>query len=97
MEIFTRKRPTDEIFSGEMSMKHWVKMSVPNGIIGAADSNLMQKEDEYFVVKANCISSIMALALDCSSELPEDRIDMKDVVSILKNIRRKFLNNIEKD
>ncbi|XWS20750.1 hypothetical protein CRYUN_Cryun31cG0129300 [Craigia yunnanensis] len=97
MEIFTRKRPTDEIFSGEMSMRHWVKMSVYNGIIGVADSTLMQKEDEYFVVKANCISSIMVLALDCSSELPEDRIDMKDVVSTLKNIRRKFLNNIEND
>ena len=97
MEIFTRKRPTDEIFAGEMSMRHWVKTSISNGIIGVADSNLVQKEDEYFVVKANCISSIMALALDCSSELPDDRIDMKDVVSILKNIRRKFLNKIEKD
>ena len=97
MEIFTRKRPTDEIFTGEMSMRHWVKTSISNGIIGVADSNLVQKEDEYFVVKANCISSIMTLALDCSSELPEDRIDMKDVVSILKNIRRKFLNKIEKD
>ena len=97
MEIFTRKRPTDEIFAGEMSMRHWVKMSVSNGIIGVADSNLMHKEDEYFVVKANCISSIMALALDCSSELPEDRKDMKNVVSILKSIKRKFLNNIEKD
>ncbi|XP_022764325.1 LRR receptor-like serine/threonine-protein kinase EFR [Durio zibethinus] len=79
MEIFTRKRPTDEIFVAEMSMRHWMKMSLSNGIIDVADSNLVHKEDEYFVVKANCISSIMELALDCSSELPEDRIDMKDV------------------
>ncbi|XWS08091.1 hypothetical protein CRYUN_Cryun41cG0049000 [Craigia yunnanensis] len=97
MEIFKRKRSSDEIFAGKMSMRHWMKMSISNGIIGAADSNLMHKKDEYFVVKANCISSIMALALDCSTELPEDRIDMKDDVSILKNIKRKFLNNIEKE
>ena len=51
MEIFTRKRPTDEIFAGKMSMRHWVKMSVSNEIIGAADSNLMHKEDEYLLLK----------------------------------------------
>ncbi|XVF82932.1 hypothetical protein PTKIN_Ptkin16aG0091200 [Pterospermum kingtungense] len=95
MEIFTRKRPTDEIFAGKMNMRDWVKMSLSNGIIGVADSTLVHKEDEYFVVKANCISSIMKLALDCSSELPEDRMDMKDVASLLKNIKRKFLNSID--
>ncbi|XVF82910.1 hypothetical protein PTKIN_Ptkin16aG0089000 [Pterospermum kingtungense] len=95
MEIFTRKRPTDEIFAEEMSMRDWVKMSLSNALVGVADSTLLYKEDERFVVKANCISSIMKLALDCSSELPEDRMDMKDVVSVLKNIKRKFLNSIE--
>ncbi|XVF82921.1 hypothetical protein PTKIN_Ptkin16aG0090100 [Pterospermum kingtungense] len=94
MEIFTRKRPTDETFAGEMGMRHWVQTSLSDGIIGAADPTLVHREDEYFVVKANCISSIMELALNCSSQLPEDRIDMKDVVSNLKNIRRKFLDNI---
>ncbi|XVE68706.1 hypothetical protein DITRI_Ditri09bG0090600 [Diplodiscus trichospermus] len=95
MEVFTRKKPTYETFAGQMSMRHWVKMSLSNEIIGVADCSLVHKEDEYFVVKANCISSIMLLGLDCSSELPEDRPDMKDVVSKLKNIKRKFLNNIE--
>ncbi|XVE68708.1 hypothetical protein DITRI_Ditri09bG0090800 [Diplodiscus trichospermus] len=95
MEIFTRKKPTDETFSGEMSMRHWVKMSLSNGIIGVADSNLVHKEDRYFDVKANCISSIMVLALECSSELPEDRPDIKDVISMLESIKQRFLNNIE--
>ncbi|XVE68701.1 hypothetical protein DITRI_Ditri09bG0090100 [Diplodiscus trichospermus] len=95
MEIFTRKKPTDETFAAEMSMRHWVTMSLSNGIIGVADSNLVHKEDEYLVVKANCISSIMTLALECSAELPEDRPDMKDVISMLGNIKKKFLNNIE--
>jgi len=97
MEVFTRRKPTDENFAGEMSMKQWVKSSLSNGISGVADSNLVHTEDEYFVVKANCISSIMQLALNCSAELPEDRLDMKDVVSMLKNIKRKFLDNTEQD
>ncbi|XVE68700.1 hypothetical protein DITRI_Ditri09bG0090000 [Diplodiscus trichospermus] len=95
MEIFTRKRSTDETFTGEMSIRHWVKMSQSNGIIGVADSNLVHEDDECLVVKADCISSIMALALKCSSELAEDRLDMKDFVYLLNNIKRKFSNNIK--
>ncbi|XP_022732771.1 receptor kinase-like protein Xa21 [Durio zibethinus] len=97
IETFTRKKPTDEIFDGEMSIKHWMKTSLSNEIIGVIDSSLVQEMDEYFVIKANCISSIMRLALDCSAELPEDRLDMKNVVSMLKNIRREYLNNITQD
>lgn len=97
METFTRKKPTDKFFAGEMSMKHWVKTSLGNGIIGAGDSGLVQEDDKYFVVKANCISSIMKLALDCSAELPEDRTDMENVLSMLKNIKRKFLNDLSEN
>ncbi|XP_039042006.1 receptor kinase-like protein Xa21 isoform X1 [Hibiscus syriacus] len=96
METFTRRKPTDEIFSGEMSIKHWVKMSLSSGI-NVGDSCMMQEEDEYFGVKSICISSIMELALDCSTDLPEDRMDMKNVVSKLNNIKRYLLNNIGKD
>ncbi|XWS08036.1 hypothetical protein CRYUN_Cryun41cG0042900 [Craigia yunnanensis] len=76
-----------------------IKQTMTLATIGymAPDSSLVQKEDEYFVIKANCISSIMELALDCLAELPEDRLDMKNVVSMLKNIKTKFLNNIPQD
>ncbi|XVF23442.1 hypothetical protein REPUB_Repub13aG0039000 [Reevesia pubescens] len=97
MEIFTGKKPTDEIFSGEMSMKDWVESSLSNGIIGIVDSSLVHEDDEHFVIKANCVSSIMGLALDCSAESPDDRKEMKHVVSILTNIKRKFLNNTTRD
>ncbi|KAE8713874.1 Detected protein of confused Function [Hibiscus syriacus] len=97
METFTRKKPTDEVFVEEMSLKRWVEMSLCNGIMGAGDSSLVQEDDEYFVVKANCISSIIKLALDCSAELPEDRTDMKNVISMLRNIKRKFLNDVAQD
>ncbi|KAK8643486.1 hypothetical protein V6N13_012782 [Hibiscus sabdariffa] len=90
----TGKKPTDESFAGERSMKQWVKMSWSEGINGAGDSSIVQEEDQYFVVKANCISSIMELALNCSADLPEDRMEMKNVVSKLKNIKRNLLNNI---
>ncbi|XP_022732973.1 probable LRR receptor-like serine/threonine-protein kinase At3g47570 [Durio zibethinus] len=48
-----------------------------------------------YMAPANCILSIMELALKCSAELPEDRNNMADVVAMLKKIKHKFLISIE--
>ncbi|EOY27966.1 Leucine-rich repeat protein kinase family protein [Theobroma cacao] len=88
METFTRKKPTDEIFSGEMSLMDWVKRSLSNGTIDdVLDANLL-REEEHFIDKVNVLSSIMGLALECTAELPKERKNMKDVVAILKKIKR---------
>ncbi|XVF78751.1 hypothetical protein PTKIN_Ptkin14bG0161000 [Pterospermum kingtungense] len=95
IETFTRKKPTDGLFNEAMTMRHWMRRSLSKGMIDIADGDLLRTEDEYFIVKANCISSIMELALECSSELPEERKDMKDVVGTLKKIKQNFLNKID--
>jgi LRR receptor-like serine/threonine-protein kinase FLS2 len=92
METFTRKKPTDDMFSGEMSLKRWVKESLPHAIIKVVDSNLLQKDDQRFEAKQDCIFSIMRLAMDCSAEAPEERMEMRDVVKILKNIKMEFVD-----
>ncbi|TYJ39175.1 hypothetical protein E1A91_A04G048500v1, partial [Gossypium mustelinum] len=89
IETFTKKKPTDNFFAEEVTIRHWMESSLPKGAIEIADVDLLRREDEYFVVKANCISSIMELALNCSAELPEERKDMKDVVVELKKIKQK--------
>ncbi|XVF78745.1 hypothetical protein PTKIN_Ptkin14bG0160400 [Pterospermum kingtungense] len=95
IETFTRKKPIDGLFNEAMTMRHWVRSSLSKGMIDIADGDLLRTEDEYFIVKANCISSIMELALECSSESPEDRKDMKDVVTTLKKIKQSFLDKTE--
>ncbi|PPD96432.1 hypothetical protein GOBAR_DD06552 [Gossypium barbadense] len=95
METFTRKKPTNEMFIGETSLKHWVKESLPNGTIDIADSSLLQNEGENSTAKVNCISSILNLALECSAQLPEERKDMEDVVYKLKRIRMKYLKEVQ--
>ncbi|KAG4204282.1 hypothetical protein ERO13_A04G039000v2 [Gossypium hirsutum] len=95
IETFTKKKPTDNFFVEEETIRHWMESSLPKGAIEIADVDLLRREDEYFVVKANCISFIMELALNCSAKLPEERKDMKDVVVELKKIKQRLLNNIE--
>ncbi|MBA0755195.1 hypothetical protein Gogos_005632 [Gossypium gossypioides] len=95
IETFTKKKPTDNYFAKEVTTRHWMESSLSKGVIEIQDVDLLKREDEYFVVEANCISSIMELALNCSTKLPEERIDMKHVMVELKKIKQRLLNNIK--
>ncbi|GAY51708.1 hypothetical protein CUMW_136310 [Citrus unshiu] len=95
MEIFTRKKPTNEMFSGEMSLRDWVHDSLPISVANVVDINLMSREDKYFTAKALCVSSILSLAMECTSESPEMRINAKEIIARVVQIRDTLLANIE--
>ncbi|GKU94286.1 hypothetical protein SLEP1_g7805 [Rubroshorea leprosula] len=93
METFTRRKPTDKMFIGEMSLKAWVNESLSHSITEVVDGNLME-EDEHFIAKANCVSSVLEIALNCCAEAPKVRRNMMDVVAMLKRIKNQYLNDI---
>ncbi|KAI8001475.1 Receptor kinase-like protein Xa21 [Camellia lanceoleosa] len=87
METFTRVKPIDEMFSEDMTMTRWIKESLPNAISDVIDANLLKPEEEYLkAVVLKCVSSIVELALSCSAESPDERINMKDVLVALKKL-----------
>ena len=96
MEIFTRKRPTDEMFEGEMSLKRVVEESLPDSVIDLVDSNLLNRGDGHSLNKEHCVTSIMELALQCANESPEERINMVEILARLKNIKGEFLTDRER-
>ncbi|XVE53133.1 hypothetical protein DITRI_Ditri02bG0179900 [Diplodiscus trichospermus] len=96
-ETFTRKKPTDEIFSEERSMKFWVQESLPSALNKIVDPNLLNINGERrYLATRYCASSILQLALECSKEVPVERIDMKEVVAKLKKIKLMFLQEINR-
>ncbi|CAI9782590.1 unnamed protein product [Fraxinus pennsylvanica] len=90
MEVFTRMKPSDEKFSGDLILRSWINDSMPNAITQIIDSNLLGLE-EHNTKMLKCLSSVMELALNCSMESASDRVNMKEVVVALKNIRFKLL------
>jgi LRR receptor-like serine/threonine-protein kinase FLS2 len=94
METFARKKPTDDMFAGEMSLKRWVKESSAISITKVIDANLLTTESDYASIK-DCISSIMELALHCCAELPEQRVNAKSISIKLNKIKLKFLQDGE--
>ncbi|PHT89806.1 hypothetical protein T459_04919 [Capsicum annuum] len=90
METFTRRRPGDEIFSGDFSIRRWVNDSFPSRIHKVVDANLVQLEDEPTDLKMQCLTSIMELALNCTLATPDARISMEEALPTLERIRVKF-------
>ncbi|KAH6756948.1 hypothetical protein C2S53_012352 [Perilla frutescens var. hirtella] len=91
METFTNRRPSDDMFAGELSLKKWVMDSLPSQITQVIDCNLLMQKEEDFDAKVQCLISVMELALKCTHELPEMRICMKDAAAAVNKIKLQFL------
>ncbi|PPR88687.1 hypothetical protein GOBAR_AA31997 [Gossypium barbadense] len=86
MEIITRKKPTNEMFAGERSLKSWVIESISSSLNQVVDPKLLSTiRREHLKVK-NCALSILQLSLECCVELPNERLHMKEIVTMLKKI-----------
>ncbi|XP_009780763.2 putative receptor-like protein kinase At3g47110 [Nicotiana sylvestris] len=91
METFTRTKPSDEMFDGDLSLKQWASNSLPRAVMEVVDANLITPQDNQLMKKLDCVVSIMKVAIDCCVESPKGRIDMKDVVARLKTIKIQLL------
>ncbi|PIN26727.1 Serine/threonine protein kinase [Handroanthus impetiginosus] len=93
METFTRMKPSDDMFAGELNLKDWVKDSLPSDITRVIDSNLLTQEEGNFDAKVLCLLLILEMALKCTEELPDLRISIKDAVTALNKIKHQFLTS----
>ncbi|XP_027063249.2 uncharacterized protein [Coffea arabica] len=90
IETFSRMKPSDEMFSGDLSLRSWVEDCLPDAL-QVVDANLIRPEDEHFTHKLKCVLLIMNLALNCCRESLGERMNMKDVLANLKKIKQQLL------
>jgi len=84
MEVFTGKKPTNEMFSEELSLKTWISESMAHSSMEVVDDNLVSQHGKE-------IHDILALALRCCEDSPEARINMTDVSALLIKIKTSFI------
>ncbi|KAI8013339.1 putative LRR receptor-like serine/threonine-protein kinase [Camellia lanceoleosa] len=90
LEIFTKKKPTDEMFTGEMDLQRWVSMELPNQVMDIMDRGLLGNElkSESF----DCVVGVLEIGLMCARKSPDTRPSMREVSMMKKKIRSKLLN-----
>ncbi|KAL3641385.1 hypothetical protein CASFOL_016353 [Castilleja foliolosa] len=95
LELFTRKRPTDDMFSDEMNIQGWVHKAIQeNAITDVVDLDLLAREEDQHSYEEleECVSSILSLAMKCVVVSPNKRINMIDTVTTLQRIKAKVVS-----
>ncbi|XP_055802682.1 receptor kinase-like protein Xa21 [Solanum dulcamara] len=92
MEVLTKRRPTDEEICNEnLDLRKWITQAFSGTIMDVVDANLFSEEEQITSNSEVCIASMIELGLDCTKEMPESRITMKEVVKRLNKIKNTFL------
>ncbi|KAK9191318.1 hypothetical protein WN943_019930 [Citrus x changshan-huyou] len=107
LEMFTGKRPTNEIFTGNLTLHNFVKEALPERLAEIVDPVLLVEREEGETSKANahkqwtrsfsvkeCLVSVLAIGVTCSSELPRERMSMEEVAAQLLSFRNKLVKNV---
>ncbi|KAF5464011.1 hypothetical protein F2P56_014126 [Juglans regia] len=97
LEMITRKKPTDDMFIGDFTLRQLVNESISNRMMEVVDEGLLRIEDERDTIALQSIlSSILDLGLRCSEELSDARMDIKDVLVKLNKIKSTFFENMNR-
>ncbi|KAK2999116.1 hypothetical protein RJ639_023462, partial [Escallonia herrerae] len=105
LEMCTKKRPTDDMFSGNMNLHNFAKTAFSEGLLGIADPTLLQQGEEGETSIAHtqhvicrqeiqdCLTAVLRLGIACSMESPRERTNIGEAVAQLHVIRDTFLRN----
>ncbi|XVF83917.1 hypothetical protein PTKIN_Ptkin16aG0532500 [Pterospermum kingtungense] len=96
-EMFTGRRPTDEMFKENLNLRNFVKSALPNHVTEITDPTLLQECFRGETMRSQKdnrllwgLNSIFEIGVACSSELPAERMNMANVVAQLCSIKSKL-------
>ncbi|KAF3330227.1 putative LRR receptor-like serine/threonine-protein kinase [Carex littledalei] len=94
IELFTAKRPTDDILKDGLTLQKFVENQLSNGLPAAqiVDASLISKESSELGERLEtCLELILRTGLSCAKTRPRERMKIKDVVTQLVNVKEMLL------
>ncbi|GLJ17553.1 hypothetical protein SUGI_0305310 [Cryptomeria japonica] len=93
LEMVTRKRPSDDMFVGDLNLQNWVRSAFPDRVADIVDSRLLRDvnanmEENQFLL------SFIHVGLLCTNESPRERPSMRDVTRALENLKTSLSGNM---
>ncbi|KAG1342013.1 LRR receptor-like serine/threonine-protein kinase EFR [Cocos nucifera] len=89
LEMLTGKKPVDDMFEDGLSLRKFVEIAFPDGIMAIVDPLMPLAEEESKIYE--CLISMASIGLSCSNELARKRSNMSDVATTMHAIRDAYL------
>ncbi|CAM8899463.1 unnamed protein product [Rhodiola kirilowii] len=100
LELITGKRPTDDMFNNEMSLRNFCERALPDHVHEIVDECLVNALLEATATQRNpeefknqwftFVTSFVEVGLSCSMDSSRDRIDIQSAIKCLKKIKEKY-------
>ncbi|XP_072999593.1 uncharacterized protein [Typha latifolia] len=98
LELFTGKRPTDDMFHDGLNLHQYVKMNSQGQVLDIVDPNLLFLEDGQEaesntdndgrrLALEKCMDSVIRIGVACSEEDPQERKQMGEVIKELNAVK----------
>nr|AAX93038.1 hypothetical protein LOC_Os11g07230 [Oryza sativa Japonica Group] len=98
LEIFIRRRPTDDMFNDGLSIAKFAELNLPDRVLQIVDPQLQQdletcQETPMAIKKklTDCLLSVLSIGLSCTKSSPSERNSMKEVAIELHRIWDAYL------
>jgi serine/threonine protein kinase/Leucine-rich repeat (LRR) protein len=99
LELFTAKRPTNDMFKDGISLHGYAEAALPDKVMEIADSNLWLHDEasssndtRHITRNKECFSAIIQLGVLCSKQLPSERLSISDATAEMHAIRDKYIS-----
>ncbi|KAL1218108.1 putative LRR receptor-like serine/threonine-protein kinase [Cardamine amara subsp. amara] len=90
LEMFTGKRPTNELFEGNLTLHSYTKSVLPEQVLDIADESILHMGLRVGFPIAECLTLVFEVGLRCSEESPTNRLQMSEVLKELISIKERF-------
>ncbi|KAK4422145.1 putative receptor-like protein kinase [Sesamum alatum] len=93
LELFTGKRPTDDVFTNGLTIHTFAKMAIPERVMEIVDPKLVNDETTDFSqhqIEEHLIS-VFQVGISCSMEFPGERMETSRIISQLYSTRNALL------
>ncbi|XP_028119927.1 probable LRR receptor-like serine/threonine-protein kinase At3g47570 [Camellia sinensis] len=91
LEMFTGKKPIDNMFKDHLNLHNFVKNALPDRVMETVNPCILLEHNTRRWIK-DCMVSILQIGVACSMESPRDRMEMGSVISELHKIKNTYMN-----